>query len=120
MAPAPEFVGLSDFPGDWVMAGTIQSVDQPATRRERIISALAGEPRELEELRRELEMTVRDLEDDLRHIERSVRARGQRLRVDGAQCQDCGFRLTRSGLHPPGRCPSCRGHHLLGPWLRIA
>jgi predicted Zn-ribbon and HTH transcriptional regulator len=115
-----KFVAQRDFPGSRVMPGTISEVDQPTTRREQIIRALTGEAREFEELRRELEMTVSDLEEDLRHVERSVRAKGQRLRVDGAECQDCGRRLTRRALHPPGRCPSCRGHRLLGPWLRIA
>lgn len=108
------------FPGGSVMAGTILSVGSTLTRRARIILALTGEARELEELRRELEMTVRDLEDDLRHVDRSVRARGQRLRVDGAECQDCGCRFASRALHPPGRCPSCRGRRIRGPWLRIA
>lgn len=102
------------------MPGTILDVDQPTTRREQVIRALTGAAREFDELRRELEMTVRELEEDLRHVERSVRARGQRLRVDGAECQGCGFRLASRALHPPGRCPSCRGHYLRGPWLRIA
>jgi predicted Zn-ribbon and HTH transcriptional regulator len=117
---ATKIVVQRDFPGDCVMPGTIQGVGEPTTRREQIIGVLAGAAWEFEALRRQLEMTVRDLEDDLRHVERSVRARGQRLRVDGAECQYCGFRLTSGALHPPGRCPSCRGHHLLGPWLRIA
>jgi len=95
------------------MAGTILSVGSTLTRRARIILALPGEARELE-------MTVRDLEDDLRHVDRSVRARGQRLRVDGAECQDCGCRFASRALHPPGRCPSCRGRRIRGPWLRIA
>jgi len=119
-AAAPKIVAQIDFPGDWVMPGTIRDVDEPTTRRERIVRALGGEVRELEDLRGELEMTVADLEDDLRHIERSLRARSRRLRVDGAECQDCGFRLRSRGLHRPGRCPRCRGHHLRGPWLRIA
>jgi predicted Zn-ribbon and HTH transcriptional regulator len=101
------------------MLGTISAVDAQSTRRARLILALTGGSRELEELRRELEMTVRDLEDDLRHVERTVRARGQRLKVDTARCRDCGFRFARRALHPPGRCPACRGHRIEGPWLRI-
>ena len=108
-----------DFPGDSVMAGTILTMDSPLTQRERIMLALTGEARELEELRKKLEMTVRDLEEDLRHIQRSLRARGRRLRVDAAECEDCGCRLATRALHPPGRCPTCRGHRIRGPWLRI-
>jgi hypothetical protein len=35
-AALPKFVAQLDFPGDWVMSGTILDVDAPATRSEQI------------------------------------------------------------------------------------
>jgi len=73
----------------------------------------------MDDLRHELAITVKTLEEDLGHIQRSVRANGERLRVRSAVCADCGFRLSSKALHPPGRCPKCKGRNLEGPWLTV-
>lgn len=92
----------------------------PKTRRQEIAARLRDGELSFDELRHELALTVRTLEEDLGHIQRSVRAAGERLRVRPAVCADCGFQLSSTALHPPGRCPSCHGRHLDGPWLSIA
>jgi predicted Zn-ribbon and HTH transcriptional regulator len=73
----------------------------------------------MDDLRHELAITVKTLEEDLGHIQRSVRTNGERLRIRSAVCVDCGFRLSSKALHPPGRCPTCKGRNLEGPWLRV-
>jgi predicted Zn-ribbon and HTH transcriptional regulator len=90
------------------------------TRRQEIAARLRDAELSFDDLRRELALTVRVLEEDLGHIQRSARAAGERLRVRSAVCADCGFELRSTALHPPGRCPSCHGRHLEGPWLFIA
>lgn len=90
------------------------------TRRQEIVDRLRCEEWVFDDLRHELAVKVSTLEDDLGHIERSVKANGERLRVRSAVCTDCGFNLSSTALHPPGRCPSCKSQDLDGPWLRIA
>ncbi len=81
---------------------------------------LRDDERAFDDLRHHLALTVQVLEDDLGHIGRSVRREGRRLRVRPAVCADCGFRLSSTALHPPGRCPKCRSGNLDGPWLTIS
>jgi len=90
------------------------------TRRQEIVDRLRSEEWVFDDLRHELAIKVSTLEDDLGHIQRSVRSNGERLRVRPAVCADCGFQLSSTALHPPGRCPNCRSGHLDGPWFRIA
>lgn len=90
------------------------------TRRQEIIQRLREREWVFDDLRHELAVKVSTLEDDLTHIERSVKANHERLRVRSAVCADCGFQLSSTALHPPGRCPKCRGGALNGPWLRIS
>ncbi|HSO22715.1 MAG TPA: transcriptional regulator [Chondromyces sp.] len=90
-----------------------------ATRRQKIVELLSAGEREFADLRDELGVPVHVLEEDLQHVERSIRARAHRLRVRPARCASCGFAFTSTALHPPGRCPSCRGSQIMGPWLRV-
>jgi predicted Zn-ribbon and HTH transcriptional regulator len=90
------------------------------TRRQEIAHLLRDQEWVFDDLRNELAVKVSTLEDDLTHIQRSVRANHERLRVRPAVCADCGFQLSSTALHPPGRCPKCRGSLLDGPWLSIA
>ena len=76
-----------------------------------------------EDLRIGLELTARDLEEALRHVERSARGQGIRLRVVPPECQDCGFDFPgrlKKHLHPPSRCPRCRGERIQPPRFRVA
>lgn len=80
-----------------------------ATRRRSLMALLRAHTVSFEDLRRALLVAPRVLEDDLRHVERSARTAGLRLRVEPAQCRECGFAFPgRRRLAPPGRCPSCR------------
>ncbi|MCU0303673.1 MAG: hypothetical protein MUC56_06420 [Thermoanaerobaculales bacterium] len=90
------------------------------TRRQEIAAKLREGERSFEDLRHELVLTVRTLEDDLGHLRKSLRAGGERLVVRPAVCADCGFHLSSTALHPPGRCPKCRSPRLDGPWFHIA
>ena len=90
------------------------------TRRQEIIQRLRDQEWVFDDLRHELAVKVSTLEDDLGHIQRSARSNGERLRVRPAICADCGFHLSSTALHPPGRCPRCRSGNLDGPWFHIA
>ncbi len=89
------------------------------TRRQEIIGLLRRQEWTFDDLRHQLAVKVSTLEDDLTHIRRSVKVDRERLRVRSAVCADCGFRLSSTALHPPGRCPECRSGNLDGPWLAI-
>ena len=89
------------------------------TRREEIVVLLEEGRWDLEDLRRELEIPVAVLREDLTHVQRSLRGVGRRLVVEPAHCSDCGFRLSTTSFHRPGRCPRCKGHRLEGPWLTL-
>jgi len=95
-------------------------VSPALTRRQEIIHRLRDQEWVFDDLRHELAVKVNTLEDDLGHIQRSARSNGERLRVRSAVCADCGFHLSSTALHPPGRCPKCRSSQLDGPWLSIA
>lgn len=90
-----------------------------ATRRQKIVELLLAGELEFTDLRVELGVPVHVLEEDLQHIRRSARARAHRLRVRPPRCASCGFTFSSTALHPPGRCPSCRGGQITGPWLRV-
>jgi predicted Zn-ribbon and HTH transcriptional regulator len=90
------------------------------TRRQEIAVRLRSSEWSFDDLRHELAVTVATLEEDLGHIQRSARATHEKLQVRPAVCADCGFHLSSTALHPPGRCPKCRSGNLDGPWLQIA
>ena len=90
------------------------------TRRQEIVQRLRQKELSFDDLRHELAVKVSTLEDDLTHIQRSVKANHERLLVRSAICADCGFELSSTALHPPGRCPTCKSRDLDGPWLSIA
>jgi predicted Zn-ribbon and HTH transcriptional regulator len=94
-------------------------VSPARTRRQEIIQLLRENEATFDDLRHLLAVKVSTLEDDLTHIQRSVKAHHERLRVRPAVCADCGFQLSSTALHPPGRCPKCRSGALNGPWLSI-
>ena len=92
------------------------------TLRQRLVRWLSEAKYDFEELRQALEIPVRDLERELRHVERSLRGQGRRLRVEGPECRDCGYgfpgRASRH-LHPPGRCPRCKGQRITPPRFAV-
>jgi len=91
------------------------------TVRRRLLRWLDEDEYDFEALRDALDLGVRDLERHLRHVEKTLRARGSKLRVTSPQCRDCGFGFpgrTAKHLHPPGRCPRCRGERIDPPRFR--
>ena len=91
------------------------------TVRRRLLRWLDEDEYDFEALRDALDLGVRDLERHLRHVEKTLRARGSKLRVTSPRCRDCGFGFpgrTAKHLHPPGRCPRCRGERIDPPRFR--
>jgi len=89
-----------------------------STRRQQIVELLAMGPWGFEELRRELAVPVRLLAMDLGHVEKSLRREGRRLEVEPARCAGCGFVFKERSarhLHPPSRCPGCKGERIEEP-----
>ena len=100
------------MPGDQVAVETV---------RQRLLRWLDEDEYDFETLRDALELGVRDLERHLRHVEKTLRGRGGKLRVTSPRCRDCGFGFpgrTPKHLHPPGRCPRCRGERIDPPRFR--
>lgn len=92
------------------------------TLRQRLLRWLAEDEYDFETLRVELDLSPRELDDELRHVERTLRAGGRRLLVEAPRCRDCGFDFPgrrRRHLHPPGRCPRCRGQRIAPPRFRV-
>jgi predicted Zn-ribbon and HTH transcriptional regulator len=90
------------------------------TRRRQIVDHLTGSKHDFEGLRQLLGVPVHVLDEDLRHVARTVRGSGGRLHVERATCADCGFGFRQERFRPPGRCPRCRGHRIIGPTLWIS
>ena len=93
-----------------------------ATVRQRLTTWLEESEYDFEELRSALQLPARQLEEELRHVERTARGHGRKLRVTPPRCQDCGFDFpgrARRHLHPPGRCPRCRGERIEPPRFRM-
>lgn len=92
------------------------------TRRQQIAEMLVMGFWGFEELRRELAIPVGLLAEDLQHLEKSARRGGRKLEVEPATCAECGFAFReRVGkhLHPPSRCPKCKGERIAGPRFRL-
>jgi predicted Zn-ribbon and HTH transcriptional regulator len=91
------------------------------TVRQRLLRWLGQGEHDFDSLCEALELGVRDLEAELRHVERTLRGEGRRLVVAPPRCLDCGFAFpgrARRHLHPPGRCPECRGQRIAPPRFR--
>jgi len=81
-----------------------------------MISLLEQDERSARELSEILLLTQPEVESHLSHVLRSLK---KRLRVNPAQCRDCGYVFSgRARLDAPGRCPRCRGQRVEGPWFR--
>jgi predicted Zn-ribbon and HTH transcriptional regulator len=99
-------------------------VDSPQrrTRRQALGDHLAEREWAFEELRAAFSIPVHLLEDDLRHLDRSLRRSGARIEVTPPRCRDCDFRFNKRApkrFHKPGRCPHCRGEHIIDTRLEV-
>jgi predicted Zn-ribbon and HTH transcriptional regulator len=58
--------------------------------------------------------------EGLAHVARSLRRTAERLRVEPAQCLDCGFVFRRrTRLDRPSACPICRNQHIGPPRFAV-
>ncbi|MDX1648278.1 MAG: transcriptional regulator [Myxococcota bacterium] len=92
------------------------------TSRRRLARWLAEGEHDFETLREALGVGARELERELRHVARSARREARRLRVTPPRCLACGFAFpgrAERHLHPPGRCPRCRGQRIAPPRFRL-
>jgi transcriptional regulator len=91
------------------------------TTRQKIITLLTGDAQTALGLSQTLKIREKEVYDHLSHIRRSLVAQQKRLRIEPAQCLECGYVFQdRSRLTKPGKCPRCRGTHIQDPRYRVA
>ena len=97
-----------------------------------------GVPQRLETIRQSIREAIRDAsltaheisemahvaEHDvaahLTSIERSAKHHGERLFVEPARCEECGFSFERrERLSAPSRCPKCKSERVHPPRFRL-
>jgi predicted Zn-ribbon and HTH transcriptional regulator len=90
--------------------------ERQATVRAALRQALRAGPRTARELSGAVGVPEKQVAAHLEHLARSLKAAGERLRVEPARCQDCGFTFRkRDRLSRPSRCPVCRSERLAAP-----
>ncbi len=63
----------------------------------------------------------REMYDHLDHIRKTLHKTSQRLRVEPARCEKCGFVFQkRAKLSRPGKCPLCHSQLILPPLFSIS
>jgi predicted Zn-ribbon and HTH transcriptional regulator len=90
------------------------------TVREALLRHLREGPRTAHELSGLVGIPEKQVADHLAHVARSLRRTPERLRVEPAQCLDCGFVFReRARFDRPSACPVCRGQHLEPPRFAV-
>jgi predicted Zn-ribbon and HTH transcriptional regulator len=96
------------------------SSERQATVRAALREALRAGPLTARELSARVGIPEKQVAGHLEHLARSLRAARERLGVEPARCQACGFVFRkRDRLTRPSRCPVCRGEHLDAPRFAI-
>lgn len=88
------------------------------THRQQIMQHLREGPSTVRDLATLVGVRIRQIVEDLEHIRRSLR--GQKLKVQPAECTACGMAFTsRKRLTAPSRCPRCRSERTSEPvfWI---
>jgi predicted Zn-ribbon and HTH transcriptional regulator len=94
--------------------------ERQATVRTALRQALRAGPRTARELSGAVGVPEKQVAAHLEHLARSLKAAGERLRVEPARCQDCGFTFRkRDRLSRPSRCPVCRSERLDAPRFAV-
>jgi predicted Zn-ribbon and HTH transcriptional regulator len=97
-----------------------EPAERQATVRAALRQALRVGPRTARELSGAVGVPEKQVAAHLEHLARSLKAAGERLFVEPARCQDCGFAFRkRDRLSRPSRCPVCRGERLDAPRFAI-
>jgi predicted Zn-ribbon and HTH transcriptional regulator len=90
--------------------------ERQATVRAALRQALRAGLRTARELSGAVGVPEKQVTLHLEHLARSLKAAGERLRIEPARCQDCGFTFRkRDRLSRPSRCPVCRSERLDAP-----
>ncbi len=94
--------------------------ERAETVREAIRRALLAGTATARDLSVEVGMREKDVAEHLAHVARSLPHRGERLVVEPASCNACGFVFAdRARLTRPGACPRCRSTRIDPPAFRI-
>jgi predicted Zn-ribbon and HTH transcriptional regulator len=58
-------------------------------------------------------ISEKDVAEHLQHLSRSLKSGAERLDIEQARCESCGFVFKdRERLTRPSRCPRCKGERL--------
>jgi predicted Zn-ribbon and HTH transcriptional regulator len=91
-------------------------VERLDTIRHRIVSLLLVHPGTARQMSAELRIPEREIYDHLEHIRKTMHTGNQRLVVQPATCEKCGFTFRkRERLKRPGKCPLCRSESIAEP-----
>lgn len=83
------------------------------TLREALERVLAEGMFTARELSARVGISEKDVAGHLEHLARSVKATGERLEIEHARCESCGFVFKdRARLSKPSRCPCCKAERL--------
>ena len=94
--------------------------ERGATIRQSLHEALVHGDATARDLSRKVGIPEGDVAGHLEHLARSLRAHGERLRVEGPSCLECGFDFPRRRrLTRPAHCPRCRSRRISLPRFGI-
>ncbi len=92
----------------------------PQTIRQRMIDILMEGPASAKNLSARIGIREKEVLPHLEHIRKSLQHHNQRLLLEPASCQTCGFAFhKRDRLSKPGRCPTCRSTSIEEPLFMI-
>jgi predicted Zn-ribbon and HTH transcriptional regulator len=90
------------------------------TVRQAIREALSGASLSAHEISEVVGIKEREVAAHLASIERSAKHHGERLVVEPARCEPCGFVFqNREKLTAPSRCPKCKSERIHPPRFRL-
>jgi len=90
------------------------------TIRQQIIELLSQSECNAREVSQSLRISEKEVYAHLGHIAKSVISKKKKLIVTPSCCLDCGYTFAdRRRFTKPGRCPRCRGEHIVEPRYRI-
>ena len=95
-------------------------VERFDTIRHRIIAILLTHPATARQISAELRLPEREIYDHLEHIRKTMHSGTDRLTVQPATCEKCGFTFRkRERLKRPGKCPICRSESITEPLFAV-
>jgi predicted Zn-ribbon and HTH transcriptional regulator len=90
------------------------------TVRQAIREALSDASLTAHEISEVVGIREREVAAHLASIERSAKHHGERLVVEPARCEPCGFVFqSREKLTAPSRCPKCKSERIHPPSFRL-